>query len=234
MRLSDFEAMVHRMVAEVPQDYLEGVAEMVVSRHALPHPTRGEIFTLGECIPLPAVDADPGSVQSRIVLYYGSFRALAADDPDFDWREEAWETLTHELRHHLEWKARAPALEALDRAAEANFARQDGDPFDPGFYLDGETPAEGVFRVEDDYFLDHVVRQVPLRARFNWHGRFYQVPLPAGLTLPAFLTISGVADPPPGELVLALRRAVGLGDLFRRPDVSQIEVAAVPAEEDDQ
>src|SRR5712692_2728789 len=62
-------------------------------------------------------------------------------DPDFDWREEAWETLTHELRHHVEWRARAPGLEAYDRAVEANFARQEGERFDPALYLDGDSPA---------------------------------------------------------------------------------------------
>ena len=77
------------------------------------------------------------------------------------WRAEAWETLTHELRHHLEWRARAPALEAFDRAVEQNFARQDGEPFDPLFYLDGEPAGEGAWRVEDDVFLDRLVAELP-------------------------------------------------------------------------
>jgi hypothetical protein len=38
----------------------------------------------------------------HVAIYYGSFAAIAAEDPDFDWEEEAWETLTHELRHHVE------------------------------------------------------------------------------------------------------------------------------------
>ena len=74
---------------------------------------------------------------------------------DFDWRQEAWETLTHELRHHLEWRARAPDLEEFDWAAEQNFARQDGEPFDPLFYRSGEKVAEGVYRLDDDFFLEH-------------------------------------------------------------------------------
>ena len=58
-----------------------------------------------------------------MVLYHGSFAALARVNGGLDWREEAWETLTHELRHHLEWRARAPDLEELDWAVEQNFAR---------------------------------------------------------------------------------------------------------------
>ena len=133
---------------------LEGIAEIVVSPATLPHPVRADVYTLGECIPLPATADDVDSIQSRVVLYHGSFQALARIDPGFDWREEAWETLTHEIRHHLEWRARAPALEALDAAAEANFARQSGEPFDPGFYLDGEKAGEGIYRIDDDFFLE--------------------------------------------------------------------------------
>ncbi|HXE57784.1 MAG TPA: metallopeptidase family protein [Gemmatimonadales bacterium] len=228
MRLADFEAMVRRMTDEIPPHFLDGVAEIVVSPRTVPHPVRGEIYTLGECIPLWPDEAEGGLLRSRIVLYHGSFAALARRREDFDWRQEAWETLTHELRHHLEWRARAPDLEALDRAAEENFARQDGDPFDPAFYLDGESPAPGVFQVEDDYFLDRVVRRVPREVELEWHGRRYRVVPPPDTTLPAFLTVEGVEEPPPGELVLVLRRKPGVRDLFRRPVVYQGTVPAEP------
>src|SRR5690348_14747789 len=208
MRLADFEAMVRRMAAELPAEYLEGIAEIVVSPATLPHPVRAEVYTLGECIPLPATADDVDSIQSRVVLYHGSFQALARMDPGFDWREEAWETLTHEIRHHLEWRARAPALEALDAAAEANFARQDGEAFDPAFYRDGEEIAPGIFRVEDDYFLE--LRPEGQTVRFAWHGRSWIADLPEGVTAPAFLTVSGVEDPPPGELVLVIPRRAGI------------------------
>ena len=223
--------MVRRMAREVPEEFREGVAEITVSPKVIPHPTRAEVFTLGECIPLPA-EGDPGTsaIQSRVVLYYGSFRALAAIAGEFDWRAEAWETLTHELRHHLEWRARAPDLEAFDWAAEQNFARGDGEPFDPLFYLRGEPVAEGVNRIDDDFFLEQVVRRLPVRLGLQWHGRRYAGDLPAGLALPAFLTIEGVADPPPGELIVVLRRRAGLLGLFRRPAVSQTVVEVRPAD----
>jgi predicted Zn-dependent protease with MMP-like domain len=229
MRLSDFDAMVRRMADEVPAEYLDGVAEIVVSPRALPHPTRAEIWTLGECVPLPAVDTDPESVQSRIVLYYGSFVALAGSDGEFHWREEAWETLTHELRHHLEWRARTDDLEALDRAAEANYARLDGDPFDPLFYQDGETQAPGVYRVEDDYFLEQVVSRVPDQVLFQWHGRDYRFDVPADVTLPAFCTVVEVDHPPPGDLIVVLRRRASLRQLIRQPVPRLLEVTVRPA-----
>jgi len=231
MQLARFEEMVRRLSRDVPGHFFDGVLEVVVSPRTVPHPTRAEIYTLGECVPLAAEDTrDP--VQSRIVLYHGSFRALAAIDPDFDWRDEAWETLTHELRHHLEWRAHAPDLERLDDAAEENFARQDGEPFAPDFHLHGEQVAEGVYRIEDDWFLDRVVRAPPAGTiELAWHGSRYRAPAPPGLTLPAFLTIEGVAEPPPGELVLVLRRKPRLRDLFRGPGIFQatLTVTASPS-----
>jgi hypothetical protein len=151
-----------------------------------------------------------------VVLYHGSFQALASLDEDFDWRAEVWETLTHEIRHHLEWRARAPDLEAFDWAADQNFARAEGEPFDPLFYQSGERVEEGVYRIDDDFFLEHVVREVPTEVRFDWHGRSYRGTTPPGATLPGLLIVEGVAEPPPGELVLVLQRKPGLRSLFTR------------------
>jgi hypothetical protein len=228
MRFTDFSAMVAKMAAELPREYFAGVAAVDVSEKSVPHPTRPEIYTLGECIPLPT-GPEPGEegVQSRIVLYHGSFQSLSRIEPGFDWRGEAWETLTHELRHHLEWKARQGDLERFDRAAEQNFARMEFEPFDPLFYLDGERLAPGWYQVDDDRFHEQLVREVPAEVRFEWHGREYRVAVPGHVTLPAFLTIEGVDDPPPGELVLVLRREPRIWDLFRTPTPPvQIEARA--------
>jgi hypothetical protein len=213
MRFDDFRALIARMTDEVPAHYLEGVHGVEVRKDTVPHPTRAEVYTLGECIP---IDTGTDTVQSRVVLYYGSFQALAGERPGFQWREEAWETLTHELRHHLEWRARAGALEDYDWAAEQNFARQEAEPFDPVFHLSGERIDDGLYKVDDDYFLDRVVRATPESAAVAWHGRPYQV-LVSGCELPAFITLDGLDHAPPGDVVLVLRRKAGVFDLFRRP-----------------
>jgi hypothetical protein len=226
VRLDDFQQMVRRLAGEVPADFLEGIAEVVVSSRTVPHPTRPAVYTLGECVPLPTGQGgEVDAVQSRLVLYYGTFAALARDEPRFDWRGEAWETLTHELRHHLEWRARRPDLEDFDWAVEQNFARQDGEPFDPAFHLEGEPLGDRTYRVEDDLFLDRVVGGVPPAVELSWRGREYRVSPPPAATLPAFLTIEGVVRPPSGDLVLVLRRA-GLGALLRRAHLFQAVVQA--------
>ncbi len=227
MRLSDFEAMVRRLSAEVPSDFFEGITEEVVSKTEEKDNERTELFTKGECI-THKVEVGSGveGLQSRIVLYYGSFAALASLQGEFDWRLEAWETLTHELRHHLEWRARAPDLEEFDWAVEHNFARHDHESFDPTFFLSGEQQ-KGNYWVEDDVFIDQVVGSIPPAVTFVWQGRSYRVAPPESAELPCFLTVDGVADPPPGDLIVVLRRKPGVRDLFGRPDVFQASVQAI-------
>ena len=234
MRRRDFEAMVREMVREVPPAFLEGIAGVEVTPKSVPHPLRRDVFTMGECAPhaFGGPDDEGPTLRSTVYLHYGSFAALARISPDFDWRHEAWETLTHELRHHLEWRARIPALEALDDAVEANYARIEGDAFAPLFFLDGEDQGAGVYKVEDDLFVD-----VPLGARewktaggsaraFTWHGRTWGVRLPARLADVLFLTVTGIEPEPAGELVLVIRRRPGARDLLHRTAVGRAEVRA--------
>jgi hypothetical protein len=223
MDFREFERLVRRLARDIPEEYLDGIAAIDVSPKTVPHPLRADVYTLGECIPL---HGEGDEVQSRIVLYHGSFRELAALQPAFSWRTEAWETLTHELRHHLEWRANADGLEEFDWAAEQNFARQEGAVFDPLFHLSGERVDDGVFRIDDDVFLDRLVRRRPLAVEVTWHGMIYHVEVPE-VPLPVFLSLEGLGHPPPGEAVLVLRRRPRLVDLVRRPGPPSVAVARV-------
>jgi len=228
MRFDDFRLLVERLLREVPPAYLDGVVVVEVSPKAVPHPVRGDVYTLGECIPLEW-SGNGADLQSRVVLYHGSFAALARLG-DFDWREEAWETLSHELRHHLEWRAHASAPEAYDRAAEQNFARQEGHPFDPVFYRSGEKIADGIYKVEDDVFIESWTAGKGEREGLEtvWHGKRYRASLPRGVRPPAFLTLDGLDEPPPGEAVLVVSRKPSLGDLWRRPAPAGAVVTVEP------
>ncbi len=234
MRRHDFEAMVRDMVRELPPEFLEGIAGVAVTGKTVPHPVRAEIWTLGECVPheFGAPGEAGAGLRSTVYLHYGSFVALAEDEPGFNWREEAWETLTHEVRHHLEWRAHAAELEAFDDAVEANFARGEGEAFPPLFFLDGEHVAPRVTKVEDDVFID-----LPLGGRawkraaggsvpFTWHGHDYTLRLPARLPDILFVTVRGVKPEPTGDLVVVVRRKAGVRDVFRKPEVGQAEVEA--------
>lgn len=226
MRLADFRALIDRLKSEVPPEYLDGIVDVAVSPKAVPHPVRAEIYTMGECVPLDW-SGSGADLQSRVVLYHGSFAALAAlsEPGDFDWRGEAWETLTHELRHHLEWRANTSALEAYDWAAEQNFARQEGEPFDPVFYREGERIAPGIYKVDDDVFVE---LRPPARSRpleLTWHGRRYRAAVPGGIRPPAFLTLDGLAEPPPGDAVVVWPRRFSVLSLFgSTPQVQAAEL----------
>jgi hypothetical protein len=215
MRLSDFEDMVRRLCDEVPADFFDGIAEVVVSPRVVADPERPDVFTLGECIPLPVqVGSGVEGLQSQVVIYHGSFAALAGMEQGMNWRQEAWETLTHELRHHLEWRAHAPDLEDFDWAVEHNFARHDGEPFDPTFFLSGNPEGDERYSIDDDVFIDRIVSSIPLSVDFSWQKREYRVEIPHDAELPCFLVVEGISDPPPGELVIVLRRRPGVRDLF--------------------
>src|SRR6266446_1795940 len=187
MHLDDFRVMVDRLAREVPAEFHDGIVAIDVSPKTVPHPVHGDVYTLGECVPL-------------------------------EWREEAWETLTHELRHHLEWRANVDALAAYDWAAEQNFARHEGELFDPLFYRSGEELVPGVYKVDDDVFIEREQGAGSgEQGDLVWHGRRYRLAPPrtgAGLL---FLTLDGLVEPPPGDAVLVVRPAPRLRDLFRRP-----------------
>jgi len=231
MRRQAFETMVREMVRELPREYQEGIVAIEVTGKTVPHPVRSGIFTLGECVPhsFGAPGEADAELHSTVQLHYGSFTALAATEPGFDWRHETWETLLHEVRHHLEWRAQAAALEAFDEAVEANYARQEREPFEPLFHLSGEPIAPAITKVEDDVFIDRPLRRKAWRRAagatvpVEWHGKTYRVTLPAPLPDVLFLTLLGVEPPPAGDLVLVLRRTAGLRDVFRKPEVRLAE-----------
>ena len=225
MRLDDFRTMVRRFESDIPAPFQGGVVDVEVSPKTIPHPIRADVYTLGECIPLEW-SGSGADLQSRIVLYHGSFQALARLG-ELDWREAAWETLTHELRHHLEWQANVAGLEAYDWAAEQNFARHEGEAFDPVFYRNGEELAPGVFKVEDDVFLEEQGGAgTGERVQVGWHGRRYHVEVPAAeVRAWRFVTVEGLDEPPPGDVVLVLPGRLGALEALRRP-VAPLTVTA--------
>ncbi|MEJ2185111.1 MAG: metallopeptidase family protein [Gemmatimonadota bacterium] len=156
MDFKEFERRARRVWDEIPAEFREGVDGLVVERDPEPHPTLPGTYTLGECVTeaYPSEYDGPDNVRSIVVLYYGSFRGVAADDPEFDWAYEIWETVTHEIRHHLESLADEDDLEEVDYAADENFKRLAGRPFDPEFYRSGEQTAPGIFEVEQDVFME--------------------------------------------------------------------------------
>lgn len=92
------------MVDDIPEQFMQGLNGVHVLPQAHPEPEYHGVFRLGEYLdPGPSSFLGAGEGLGRhIALYFGSFAAIASGDPGFDWEAEIWETLTHELRHHVE------------------------------------------------------------------------------------------------------------------------------------
>ena len=91
-----------------------------LEEQALPDPEfpPGEMYIMGEyCHDM---------LGRYIVLYYGSFAALAARE-DWDretWEEELYTTLSHELTHHMEGRGGLHALDDRDAAELEEYRRE--------------------------------------------------------------------------------------------------------------
>jgi hypothetical protein len=233
----EFEREAGRVWEEIPDEYRSGVDGLVVDPSERPHPTIGDIYTLGECLTesYPSDWGGPDTTRSVLVLYHGSFSRLSELDPDFDWSYEIWETVTHELRHHLEWLAAEDALEDVDYAMDQNFRRFEGEPYDPWFFRYGEEVAEGVYEAERDVFIEltYDPKSAPgSRVPFDWHGTRHSVPLPDGVADVTFLQVVEGVDTGPSELCIVLVRRQGWLERRRRwlrreaPDVLDVNVRA--------
>lgn len=214
VKLKEFERRARAAFEEIPEEFKEGIDGLTVSRDAPAHPTLPEVFTMGHCLTdeHPSEYGSPDTTRSIIVLYWGSFRALSELDPEFDWDGELWETLTHEIRHHLESLARDDALEDVDYAADELFNREEGLAFDPWYYQRGEDLGGGVFVVEGRHYLEQTWAQRAFSEAtavdFSWRGASYRVGRPAELGDLHYVRVLGedFADDPL-ELVLVRKRS---------------------------
>jgi hypothetical protein len=105
MTFERFLETAYRLWDQIPEDFKRGLQGMHVLENAKRDPDEPGLFRLGEYLSpgYPTVLGGFEGLGRHIALYYGSFRAVAY--PGFDWEEEIWETLLHELRHHLEFLA---------------------------------------------------------------------------------------------------------------------------------
>lgn len=234
MTYLEFEARARELFGEVPAEYRDGVDGLEVERRAVPHPSIPEVYTLGECRTetYPTEFGGAGEVRSFVVLYYGSFLRLSRLDEEWDWEEEIWETITHEIRHHLESLASDDALEEMDYAEDQNFLRREGREFDPFFYRAGEAVEPGVYEVDGDIFVERTLSREEERAEevpLEWGERALRVPLPAGRAEVHYLTLDDLSGER-GEVVLVLLRRRGLWESLRGALAGRVpEVAASTA-----
>jgi hypothetical protein len=105
MTFAEFERTVFEHLSLIPPEYLEGLQGVHVFEYAKHDPEEPGLVRLGEYLD-PGMDQFLDSrvhIGRHVSLYYGSFLQVAGRG--FDWDAEIWETLTHEIQHHVESKA---------------------------------------------------------------------------------------------------------------------------------
>lgn len=136
MTFEQFRSTAESMLDDIPDEFVRGLQGLHVLPEARPEEDFEDVYRMGEYMD-PGFDHFLGGnsgLGRHVALYYGSFQKIAAGDPSFDWEDELWETLTHELRHHVESLAGEDGLIQDDRRRTAEFERRPdkrpGRPFD--------------------------------------------------------------------------------------------------------
>lgn len=135
-----FKTTLASMVDDIPDTFLQGLQGVHAIEEEKPEEGYVDVWRMGEYLDPGPDDFLGGSdgLGRHVALYYGSFARIAEGDPDFDWEGEIWETLTHELQHHVESLAGdgalieqdledARAFERADRPEHARPRREDRD-----------------------------------------------------------------------------------------------------------
>lgn len=109
----------------VPEPLVEGLnGGVAIRRRAMRR--KGDpagVCILGEYVTDPVLGC-------YIVIYWGSFAELFAGEPDEVWEQELWDTIRHELRHHVEERAGVGDLD-LEDEAELEQMRRVAPPDEP-------------------------------------------------------------------------------------------------------
>ncbi|MDI6710031.1 MAG: metallopeptidase family protein [Thermoanaerobacterales bacterium] len=109
--LDEFTELAGRLVDMVPARFCRDLnGGFLILPEARPDE---EFYIMGEYVEDPVMG-------SYIVLHYGSFVAVLEDETREVWEDELWETILHELQHHLETMA---GVDDLARAELAELAR---------------------------------------------------------------------------------------------------------------
>ncbi len=129
MTYEAFVKLVERLWDEIPEDFKRDLQGVHVFPEAKPEPGLPGVWRLGEYLdPGPPSAFGWEGLGRHIALYYGSFQKVVGKG--FRWEEEVWETLLHELRHHLE------SLAGRDDLAREDLKRLDA-------FRRGGLPEEG-------------------------------------------------------------------------------------------
>lgn len=124
MTFEVFRETAINMLDDIPDEFLRDLQGVHVFEHTIAEPELNGVYRLGEYRHAGAPSFFSGNhMGSHIALFYGSFCQIANNNPRFNWEDQLWDTLTHELRHHVETLAGDASLVAEDNKRMAKFRR---------------------------------------------------------------------------------------------------------------
>lgn len=91
--LEEFAEMLDKAIENIPERFIRSLTGGFNLEENKKRD--GDYYIMGEYI-------EDGFLGCFIMFYYGSFKALLADEPSPVWEEEILDTVLHELQHHLE------------------------------------------------------------------------------------------------------------------------------------
>jgi hypothetical protein len=126
MTFPEFQTRLAELLELIPETFLKNLQGVHCFPELKASPEERGLVRMGEYL-------DPGfegfgdgrvHIGRHINIYYGSFVAVARHDAHFDWEAQLWETLTHELQHHLESQANDQSLILWDKQQLEQFRAQ--------------------------------------------------------------------------------------------------------------
>lgn len=109
MQYETFEAIFHEALEEFPAEFLHGITGIFCRREAKRDPDVPGMLRLGEYI------RDPHGMGDHVAIYYGSFLRVYGPLPRDEMRKRVFDTIGHEILHHLEHRAGIDDLGDEDR-----------------------------------------------------------------------------------------------------------------------
>ena len=111
---AEFCDLADGIIRQIPEMYKEGISGIFVTRKEVKDEEVPELYILGHY-------HHGGYLTPFINIYYGSFRRVCKGAALEEIEEELWETITHEIRHHLEENAGLRNLKAYDEDLKEYF-----------------------------------------------------------------------------------------------------------------
>jgi hypothetical protein len=104
------------IVRQIPEMYLKGISGIYVTPGEVRDEEIPHLYILGHY-------HHGGYLEPSIEIYYGSFRRSFQGLAPSQIEAELWETIAHEMRHHLEENAGLHNLEDYDRQVKEYYRR---------------------------------------------------------------------------------------------------------------